>query len=79
MNTYNGFKSHAYWNVSLWINNDQGLYTLALESLNATKNTKAATKYFLFMLADNNKTLDGYKFNQSNVYFVLLTLKKESI
>jgi len=76
MNTYNGFKSRAYWNVSSWINNDQGLYNLALESLNATKNTKSATNYFLFMLADNNKTLDGYKFNSSNVYPVLSTLKK---
>lgn len=31
MATYNGHKNWNHWNVSLWINNDQGLYLLACE------------------------------------------------
>lgn len=29
MTTYNGHKNWNHWNVSLWINNDEGLYNLA--------------------------------------------------
>jgi hypothetical protein len=29
MPKYNGHKNWNHWNVSLWINNDEGLYTLA--------------------------------------------------
>lgn len=28
---YNGHKNWNHWNVSLWINNDEGLYRLARE------------------------------------------------
>ena len=27
--TYNGHKNWNHWNVSLWINNDEGLYNFA--------------------------------------------------
>lgn len=27
---YHGFKNWNHWNVSLWINNDEGLYRLAV-------------------------------------------------
>lgn len=29
MTKYNGHKNWNHWNVSLWINNDEGLYDLA--------------------------------------------------
>ena len=30
-NTYNGHKNYETWNVSLWINNDEGFYACAQE------------------------------------------------
>ena len=29
--SYNGWKNWETWNVALWINNDEGLYNMALE------------------------------------------------
>lgn len=29
MSKYNGHKNWNHWNVSLWINNDEGLYSVA--------------------------------------------------
>ena len=37
MAKYNGHKNWNHWNVSLWINNDEGLYNMALECIRATK------------------------------------------
>lgn len=35
MSTYNGHKNWDHWNVSLWINNDEGLYDMARQCVRA--------------------------------------------
>jgi len=45
--TYNGHPSYNYWNVSLWVGNDEGLYHLALDSIKHTKNRKQAAEAML--------------------------------
>ena len=30
--SYNGWENYETWNVALWINNDQGLYSIAREA-----------------------------------------------
>jgi hypothetical protein len=29
--SYNGWENYETWNVALWINNDEGLYNIAME------------------------------------------------
>ena len=33
MTRYNGHKNWNHWNVSLWINNDEGLYRMAKDAI----------------------------------------------
>ena len=32
IDTFNGWKNHATWNVALWIQNDEGFYSVAQEA-----------------------------------------------
>lgn len=40
MTKYNGHKNWNHWNVSLWINNDEFLYRMALSYCNAYRGKK---------------------------------------
>ena len=44
---YNGHPSYNYWNVSLWVGNDEGLYDLARECIRSTKTRRQAAKAML--------------------------------
>jgi hypothetical protein len=37
MTKYNGHKNWNHWNVSLWINNDEGLYRIAQQWMRISK------------------------------------------
>jgi len=52
MATHNGFKNWNQWNVSLWINNDEGLYKLAQECVKKTKSKAQAARVLLSFLND---------------------------
>lgn len=62
---YCGHRSWNYWNVSLWINNDEGLYNLARECIRATDNRNQAARRMIENLPD--KTLDNAPYTISAV------------
>lgn len=69
MAKYNGHKNWNYWNVSLWINNDQGLYNLAKRCIKDADNRERAAENMLgYLQHDNNYgTPDGALYNKSNI------------
>lgn len=44
---YNGHKNWGYWNVSLWINNDEGLYNEAINLAKIYKPKRRAAQAML--------------------------------
>jgi len=56
---YNGWENYETWNVALWINNDEGLYHLAMEC--------GDYQSFCDYLGSNAKTGDGVKYNDPAV------------
>lgn len=57
---YQGHPSYSHWNVTLWIENDEGLYNLA-------RNSKSAAN--LWRLLEGDKTPDGVKYSRSTVTY----------
>ena len=67
MNKYNGHKNYNHWNVSLWINNDEGLYSWARE-LKREMGADRAARYFLEAMRDEGgKTPDGAPYSLSAI------------
>lgn len=70
MAKYSGHKNWNHWNVSLWINNDEGLYNIARDHVRncSGPRTKAAQN----MLDDlrelgQTKTPDGAPYSLSSI------------
>ena len=71
--TYNGWKNYETWNVTLWIQNDELLYTLAYNNSRACKKYGKKFTYnkFLPLLEVINETTeDGVKWNDSKIDIV---------
>lgn len=73
---YNGHRSWNAWNVSLWINNEESLYNLAIACLNATR-SKSTGKLMLnratskYLAQIDHKTPDGAINNRLSVRIAL--------
>lgn len=70
MPKYNGHKNWNHWNVSLWINNDEGLYNLAKCCLKSWPRTRqSAAEYMLACLKDKGitRTPDGAPYSVSSI------------
>lgn len=75
MASYNGHKNYAQWNQSLWINNDEGLYRMALDHVrNCSGGKDKAAQNILDDLLDMNNfhTPDGVKWSKSGIRAALV-------
>ena len=66
---YNGHRSWDYWNVSLWINNDEALYLLARRCVSRHKSKDNAAREMLDVLTATNRlrTPDGATYNIARI------------
>ena len=62
---YQGHPSYNAWNVSLWINNDEGLYRRAVELCRAFGMKRGPAK--LFAELEGDKTPDGVRYSATTV------------
>lgn len=69
MATYNGHKNFNHWNVSLWINNDEGLYRLAQAVASGKGNAEGKAKTVLQILNEQGvtKTPDGTPYSVTTI------------
>ncbi|MED6699264.1 hypothetical protein VWH97_05990 [Escherichia coli O157] len=67
--TFNGHKNKTHWNVSLWINNDESLYRLAKEFIDANTNRNDAARHMMLFLEQigQDKTPDGFKYSTTAI------------
>lgn len=74
-----GYKGYpwTHWNVNLWINNDKGLYSLAVDCVKTARNLTSATSAFLDALdaANITQTPDGAKYTKTAVKHALSMLR----
>ena len=70
---YQGHKNWNHWNVSLWINNDEALYNMAVEFMRDYKG-RAPYRHFAWMLAHH-----GIRATGDNVNFINSELNKREL
>lgn len=71
---YNGHKNWAHWNVSLWINNDEGLYMLAKAVMKGYSGSrKAQARGVLLELHEMGitHTPDGARYSETSILAAL--------
>lgn len=73
---YNGHKNWNHWNVSLWINNDESLYSLARDYVREYKSRDLAALHFLHTLQENGvtKTPDGAPYTLTTIKAAMIDM-----
>ena len=71
---YNGHPSWNAWNVSLWIANDESLYSFALRCIDENPNLQVAARAFRDGIGVT-RTPDGAKYTQTSVRHALAGLR----
>lgn len=69
MTKFNGYKNWNHWNVSLWINNDEGLYRDALWAIACGTDRNNAVELFLELreMREEFCTPDGAPYSKSAI------------
>ena len=74
---YQGHKNWNHWNVSLWINNDEGLYRMAQNCVWCYRNAReSAARHMLERLKDEGitHTPDGAPYSVSSIRAAMVGL-----
>lgn len=75
---YNGHKNWNHWNVSLWINNEEGLYNMARDAVMHARNVKAPKEIAAGLMLSNLKsagithTPDGAPYSISSIHAAMV-------
>lgn len=74
--SYNGHKNWNMWNVSLWINNDEGLYNLARYYIRHSKTRNQAAESMLQDLIETGirETPDGAPYTKTAIRAAMVGL-----
>jgi hypothetical protein len=72
---YNGHKNRNYWNVSLWLFHDEGLYSLMREAVSSCRTKDDAARYILASLG-SRQTPDGVPYTYSAVRAAIANWEK---
>lgn len=75
--TFNGYKNFNQWNVSLWLNNDEGLYRMMIRAYGYGRRTKAhAASLMMDWLKDSGitKTPDGANYSVTAIRAAMIDL-----
>ncbi|WP_233866544.1 DUF7249 family protein [Paraburkholderia adhaesiva] len=66
---FNGHKNWNHWNVSLWINNDEGLYNMARRAVRKypTREKAARAVFEELQFLDISHTPDGAPYSATTI------------
>ena len=71
--TYNGWKNYETWNVALWLNNDEGLYSLCKDLHDDWGDSLEYSIIRDYMLSISPKTPDGVCWGDHRLDYDALT------